>query len=265
MDDSQTAIKNFFAKLGLEPEIARLYAALHQQGAQTISELARSSGVERTHIYRLLDTLQKLNLIEIDSEYKHGLLHAAPLSNLQILIAKKEQDLQALHDDLPLLERALVQTNTRAPGTSVQFYRGAEGVKQMLWNETKADSEVLGILHQNIQLKTKSKFFERWTERCNEREIRFRGIVSDTFQSNQTAWYNGIVKERLTYWEQHYVSPEIFRIDHNTVVYDDVVGHFNWQDNEIFGIEIHNPQIADSQRQMFEILWQNTVPNLQPV
>lgn len=259
--DIEDSIRNYFESLGLEPEVGDIYLTLSIRGGQTISELSRNSGVERTHIYRLLDTLQNANLIEIDSEYKHGILRAAPLSNVHILLAEKSQQLQTLQDDLPLLEAALTKNRLQAPRSSVQFYRGEAGVKQMLWNETNANSEIRGILYQNIQLKTKSKFFERWTDKCNERGLHFRGIISDEFQRNQRAWYEGIVKERLAHWTPRYVSPAQFPITHSTIMYDDVVGYFNWQDDEIFGIEVHNADIACTQKAFFELLWQQSRPS----
>lgn len=260
METPEVAVQEFFSGLGLVPEIGAIYNALYVFGPQTISELARSSKVERTLIYRLLDELRALNLIEIDSEYKHGILRAAPIGNLQILLAKKEQEVATLQANLPLLERALAQSKPAHPATNVQFYRGPDGVKQMLWNETKSKGEILGILHENIQVKTNSRFFERWTDACNARGLHFRGIVSDEFQASQHAWYGGVIRERLANWEPRFVSPALFKISHNTIMYDNVVGHFNWQDDEIYGVEIHNADIANSQRQLFELLWKQARP-----
>jgi len=85
--DSQL-VQTYFAKLGLAPEIADIYLALYAQGPQTISELSRSSGVERTRIYRLIDSLMEHNLIEVETQYKRGIIKAAPISNLNILISQ---------------------------------------------------------------------------------------------------------------------------------------------------------------------------------
>ena len=260
MNDHQKAIENYFSKLGLEPEVAAIYLTLHTYGAQTMSDLARNSGVERTMIYRLLPTLTQHNLIEVESEYKHGIIKAAPFANLQIILSKKEQELEDLQKSFPLLEESLTQIAATSPDTKVQFYRGADGVKQMLWNETKAKDEILSILYENIQIRTNSKFFERWVEKCNDAGISFRGIVSDTFLESQKKWYSEHTNNRLEKWEERYVSPETFEISHSTVVYGDVVAHFNWNDTEVFGIEIYNKQIADTQRQLFKLLWQVTEP-----
>ncbi|HSH55799.1 MAG TPA: helix-turn-helix domain-containing protein [Candidatus Limnocylindrales bacterium] len=255
MSSSHEAIKTYFAKLGLEPEIADLYSALHAQGPQTISELARSSGVERTRIYRLLDHLMDSGLVEVETHYKRGVIKAAPISNLRILISKREQELQSLQDELQLIEQVLGRNSLSSPASRVQFYQGPEGIKQMFWNETRATTEVLGILYENMQVKTQSRFFERWVETCNDKDIHFRGIVGTTFTASQEAWYGTSGEVRLKHWQARHISPEIFPITHSTITYNDVVAQYIWKDGEVFGIETYNKDIAATQRKMFELLW----------
>jgi sugar-specific transcriptional regulator TrmB len=259
MASDTAAVRTYFAKLGLEAEIADIYLALHANGPQTISELSRSSGVERTRIYRLIDTLMEANLIELESHYKRGVIKAAPIANLNILISQREQELKSLQDELGLIEQVLGRNSLSSPSTRVQFYHGTAGVKQMYWNETKAEGEVLAILHENMQVKTDSRFFERWAVQCNQKDMTFRGIISDDFLASQALWYTNHTNEKLQNWQSRYISPDAFPITHGTIIYDNVVGYFNWKDDEIFGIEIYNAEIAATQRQLFELLWKQSV------
>jgi hypothetical protein len=254
------AIQTYFAKLGFEPEIADLYLALHTFGPQTISELSRNSRVERTRIYRLIDNLLDSNLIEVESHYKRGIIKAAPIANLHILISKKEQELKSLQDELELIQQVLARNSLSSPATRVQFYSGPEGAKQMFWNETKAKTEILSILFENMQTRTNQVFFERWAIACNQNNIHFRGIVSDEFLASQKQWYSTHKNETLDHWEQRYISKNYFPITHSQLIYDNVVAYFNWKDGEIFGIEIHNKDIANAQRTFFEMLWAESQP-----
>lgn len=260
MTPHKDSIRTYFAKLGLESEIADLYLALYAYGPQTISALSRSAGVERTRIYRLVDQLLESSLIEVETHSKRGILKAAPIANLRILISKREQELQGLQDELSLIEEVLGRNQLSSPATRVQFYQGPEGIKQMYWNETKANSEVCGILYENMQLKSGAKFFERWTETVNNKDIHFRGLVGPNFIASQKTWYGTAVQEELRYWEYRVLSETTFPIRHSTIVYDDVVGNLNWKDTEIFGIETYNKQIADAQRRYFEMLWEKASP-----
>lgn len=245
----------YFAKLGLEPEIAEVYITLHAYGPQSLLQLSRNAKVERTRLYRLLDTLTEHNLIEIETHYKRKLYKAAPISNLQILLTRREQELRDLQSELAELQNTFKMTPQESQLTHIQFYRGTEGVKQMFWNQTKASTEQVGILYENIQTRSNRAFFERWIERCNDRDLHFRSIVGDHFLQNQRQWYEHNDNEKLNYWEGKYVPETVFPITHSTVTYDDVVSYYNWKDGEIFGIEVYNQEIADAQRHFFDMLW----------
>lgn len=249
------AIKGYFLKLGLSAEIADIYLALLVYGAQTISELSRRSNVERTRIYRLMDELRASNLVEVEVKYKRSIFHAAPISNLEILLTKQEQNLRDLRNELDDMYRKITASQLGTPTTQVQAYQGEDGRKQMLWNQTKSKSENLSILHESVQTYTNEVFFDRWARACNDNGLRFRSVVGDNFVDMLTDWYSNHGNERLARWTGRYVSQGTFAINHSTIIYDDVVAYYNWKDGEVFGIEIHNEQIATAQRQFFEMLW----------
>lgn len=255
MSGATQVIRAYFFKLGLSSEIADIYLALYAYGDQTISELARHSGIERTRIYRLMDELQAANLIEVEVKYKRKILRAAPVANLQILLSKKEQELHDLHKGLADLESTLSSGYRRDHATRVQAYQGTEGLKQMYWNQTRGKTENLSILHETAQIRTSLTFFERWVAAFNRNNIQSRSVFSDNFISNQQTWYGKHSNERLANWTGRYIPEGVFPITHSVVVYDNVTSYYNWKGGVMFGIEIYNQEIADAQRQFFEILW----------
>ena len=251
-------LRAFFSKLGLEGEAADMYASLRDHGPQSISELARSSGVPRMQIYRLLDTLKAAGIIEVELGYKRSILHATPLSNLQVLIAEKEQGLKDLEFEYKQLVARLSDHPAQSAPTKVRFYEGMDGLKQMLWDQTNAQGENLAILYDNMQNKTNITFFERWVRKCNERNLYFRGIICDHFVQTQQQWYGEHSNERLINWQPRYISEHDFPLTHTVVTYDDVVLYYDWNDERIFGIEVKNTNIARMQRQFFELLWRQS-------
>jgi len=260
MNDTSRALIDYFGRLGFPAETGALYVCLKKGGPQTISELSRNSGVERTRVYRLIPEMQENNLVTIDTEYKHGIITAAPVDSLSIHLAKREQEIADLQQELPFIQAAIASIDVSPKPTSVKFYRGKSGVKQMLWNETNASSEIVSILHEGIQLKTDSKFFERWVEKCNTKQLTFRSVVSDDFVRKQSKWYESHFNDQLQHWQGREIAESVFSISHGTVIYDEVVGYFYWDDEEIFGVEIHNATIAKTQRQFFDLLWDQAQP-----
>jgi len=260
MSMDTAAVRTYFAKLGLDREIADIYLALHAYGPQSIAALARNAGVERTRVYRLIDKLLDSNLIEVETHYKRGIIKAAPIANLTILIAQREQELRSLQDELGLIEQVLARNSLSDPATRVQFYKGPEGYKQMLWNETKATSEVLSVLYQNMQIKTRAAFFERWVQKSNENNVHYRAIGGPSFIKSQKDWYGSHDTERLKHWDFRHIADKTFHITQSFDIYDDVVAYYSWKDDEIFGIEIHNKDTAAMQRQLFELVWDAATP-----
>lgn len=253
-------LHHYFASLGLSPILADLYQALHTHGAQTISELSRNAKVERTQIYRLLDELKASGLIEVEVHYKRNIIRPAPVANLQVLIAKKEQELKDVKTFYPKIAADFSQQKLGVNPARVQFYEGIEGIKQMIWGQTKTKGENLSILHSNMQNQTNQAFFERWAIKCNEANIHFRSLVNGAFLETQRSWYQDHRNEKLEHWQGRYISNEHFPITYSIVVYNDIVLHYNWSEGATFGIEIHSADIAATQRQFFELLWQQAAP-----
>lgn len=260
MSSDTSPIRAYFAKLGLEPEVADLYLALHAYGPQTVSELSRHAGIERTRTYRLLPALADAHLTETITRYKRTIISAAPLTNLQVLLARKEQELKNLQTELHDVHRSLGAQGQKDLKTKVQFFNGLEGNKQMFWHQTKAKGEALSILYESMQTRTNLAFFERWVRACNEQGLTFRSIIGDHFLETIQQWYGEHSNERLTHWQARYVSAADYDITHSMVTYDDVVAYYNWEDGEAFGIEIYNPEIASAQRAFFEMLWEKGHP-----
>lgn len=253
-----SVVRTYFAKLGLEAEIADIYLALHAHGPQSIAALARNSGVERTRIYRLIDKLMDSNLVEIETQSKRGIIKAAPIANLTILIKAREQELRSLHDELGLIEQVLARTSVSDSTTRVQLYKGYEGYKQMLWNETGATSDVLALLHENMQAKTKHAFLDEWITRSNQHSIHYTCIGDDTFfKSTQNASNEAKLPE---HWQIKHISPDVFTIPVTCVVYDDVIAYYTWKDDDIFGIELYNKAAATMQRQLCMLIWDKASP-----
>jgi len=261
MTPDAAAIRTYFAKLGLEPEIADLYLSLHTHGPQSISELARSSKVERTRIYRLIDDLLASNLIEVETHYKRGIIKAAPISNIRILITQREQELHGLQDELELIEQVLARNSLSSPATRVQFYRGPEGIRQMLWNGLRAKSESIAFTYRILDEVTGKKFMERWAEEFERRKLRTRLLINDEFFKSWQDNKPGVeIQRRIKGIQYNLIPASTFKITHSSSVYDDTVTYYHWKEGEVFGVEIHNKEVADSQQQLLEMLWGKSRP-----
>lgn len=252
MSTDVAAIRTYFAKLGLEAEIADIYLALHTFGPQTISQLSRNARVERTRIYRLIDQLMDSHLIEVESHNTRGILKAAPIANLHILITQKEQNLKSLQDELGLIEQVLARNSLSSPAARVQLYEGPEAAKLIRHNMLQAKTEILSVLYKDIAAETELSFADRWSKNASDRGLRFRIIYDD--QHKQSHRHNQ-PDEHPDNWQVRYVSTPVFPVTHSITTYDNVVASLHWHDNQCYGMEIHSPDMASAQQAYFELLW----------
>lgn len=246
-----SAIRSYFAKLGLEEEIADIYLALHVHGPQTISQLARNARVERTRIYRLIDKLMDSNLIEVEPQHKRGVIKAAPIANLRILISQREQELRSLQDELGLIEQVLARNTLSSPALRIQLYTGPTGAKQMRMNMTNTKSELLSILSRDPREETSPQSIQEWIVQCEEQKIQSRVLSAIPASQPSFPYPRG--------WGVRSLRQSPINT-YNLVIYDAVVATFHWENNTTFGMEIHSKEIADTQKAYFEMLWQHSQP-----
>lgn len=247
MDTPTQTIRAYFAKLNFAPEIADIYLALYHQGPQTLSALARHSGVERTRIYRLLGELGQSNLIEAETNYQQGLLKAAPIANLRILISQKEQDLASLKEELGIIEQVLARNSLDTPTTRLQVFEGPEGIRQMLWNTLQAQTPIYAYQFQPLDNYVGGPFMKRWTEEFSKRQIALNIMINPGHSDRESSSIRGIQYNKL--------NQDIFPITHSCQVYDDVVAYCTWHKGHIFGHQLRNRQVADAQRLLLRRLW----------
>lgn len=255
-------VREYFAQLAFDTDMADAYIALYAGGPQSISELSRAINIERTRVYRLLDQLKNVQLVETEVRYKRSIIKAAPISNLRILIAQKEQEVAALRGQLDIVEQTLGKDVLSSPSTRVQFYSGYRGLKQMLWNELRAEGEIVGYAHRIFEEGVGKDLILSWTEQFQHRKLRSRLLTgSEWHMSWNTAGKRGSGL-RVKGIQYNYLAPDIFAINHARDIYNDVVAYFQWKDGEIFGFEIYNQEIANAERQIFEAFWARSKPDV---
>jgi hypothetical protein len=174
------------------------------------------------------------------------------------LINKKEEELKSLQEELGLIEQVFARNSLSNPATRIQTYRGAEGIRQMLWNELSSKTPLIGYHYRVLSGPIAKQFMERWAAEVEERQLHRKILVGNEYVESWQA--HQAQSQRIEGTEYHYITPATFPITHSCDVFDNVTAYYNWKDNEIFGTEIYNQEIADSQRQLLEEFWQKSQP-----
>jgi predicted transcriptional regulator len=241
--------------LGLDEIQSDIYIYILENGRTTPLKASRDLHIDRTKIYRVLDELRNLKLVEVSIKARGKEYINSSLENIEILLVDEEEKLKnkkiALRDFLSDV-KTLIKPNQAQ--FDVKHFYGIEGFKQMYWNTLSADKEILlfGYLTRN-DLVGKS-FAEKTRREIVSRNIKMYEITNTTVGGNIKSytdipnWYDyNIVKG---------IDTQLLEIKHNISIYNDIVSIMNWYEGEMVGIEIQNRTYADTQRQMFWKFWE---------
>lgn len=86
-----------------------------------------------------------------------------------------------------------------------------------------------------------------------ERKISSREIQNSIPINYKQYTENSIYRSK--FYRGRFISPSIIEIKHDNLIYNDIFAFYGFYQGEMFGVEIHNPEIAKTQKQIFEVLW----------
>lgn len=247
-------IKEFLLNLGLNDEESAVYSILLEKGPQSVLEISRNSGIDRTGVYRILEKLQELGTIEEITGENRKMYSALDINMLEFLVREKEEKIRQLKESLPLIDKIISsRASSRQPGTKVLFYRGKDGIRQQVWNTLRADQICLGFTYRKLS-ELIGDFYIKWQDEWVAKKLLLRDIYSDDYlKSLKVQTINPHIPPG--HFESRYISSEILNINYQYNIYNDVVSIYNWHDGEIYGVEIYNEKIANLQKQFFELAW----------
>lgn len=248
-------LKEKLSLLGLSDKQGEIYLLLLKQGITSLLDLSRRTTINRTTIYRIVEDLKKLNLVEEVVDDRGAKVKPVPPENLRLLLTKKETELDNLKNNLPGLITDLSAIKDQPiKSTQVVYFRGVNGLKQLLWNILKAKGESVGYGYADWNKSVGKEFAEKLRAERVKRKIYDREIQNTDQADPMSSWTQ--IKDYHQVYQARYLPRKTIDIKHDTYIYNDVFTFFNFYQDELFGIEIHNSEIAKTQKQIFEVLWQ---------
>lgn len=237
-------------QIGLNEKHAVVYEKLLEHGSMTPLVLARETEINRTSLYRYLEELRLKGLVELALGDKSS-KYVARAEGLNQYLVKEEVRLSELKQTIPSLLQSL-ESRRGTQESEVIYYRGREGLKQMLWNVVASGKEYVGLGYENWNSSVGKSFAERLRVKNIESGAQSREILNkpdDGFE------YTSLGEKYIKIYAHRQIDPQILEIKHDTYVYGDVFAYYYHYQGEYFGVEIHNKEIAGTEKQMFEILW----------
>src|SRR5512145_2001758 len=110
-------VLKFLSQLGLDFFESKIYILLLEKGALTVLQLSRESKINRTGVYRLIEKLKDMGLIEEVLKDNKKLIVPASLNKLELMVKEQEAKADTLRKMLPEIA-TLISPNlsTSQPG-----------------------------------------------------------------------------------------------------------------------------------------------------
>lgn len=231
-------------QLGFSEKEAQVYSSLLRIGPAVASTLARLTQIKRTSMYDILNALLERTLINSFRQGPYTYFYIDDVNKIYLLEKEKLETAKLF------IEKVRTQQNLN-PGIQVYYYKGVEGYREMYEDILRtAPKELLGWMdldqfYQGIP----SDREETWTEERINKGIYVRLILQDTplaraFQK----------KDRVSNRETRLIDRKTFGFSTTCFLYDSFLSFFD-SGSEFTGIRIHNPELANMQRQIFEMNW----------
>lgn len=231
-------------ELGLHESESTVYLYLLEQGISTPPQIAKGTGIARTHCYGILRALQDSKLVE---EQRHGkrkaYLAADPEALLRALARKRE----ALERVLPDL-RGLYTTRKNKP--KLQFYDGAEQVQEIYLRTLEA-KEVFAIGSTAYLEQLYPKFFPKYIRLVHERGILFHDIL--TYASQESGAADAMRSVLKGMYDLRILPKEDGDLPTDILIWNDSIALIAIAE-PIFGTILTSPPLATAFKTMFRVL-----------
>lgn len=248
----------WLSRFGLNRDETVTYLTLQRRPEASPLQLSRDTKINRTTLYRVLESLEEKGLIEKIIGYKSTRFQASPPDALRFLLARKQTEVSDLERMLPDIVGTLNQLREeRSSPTKVLHFTGANGLRQLLYNTLSAVDEVVGYGCGNWNDGVGVRFAEVLRTEYVKKGIRSREILNDSVPADSYTKVNGYAGG---VYANRTVSKSTLNITHDTYVYNGVFAFYHTAGGTAFGVEIHSDNIVRTQKQIFEILWKLAKP-----
>ncbi len=254
-------IVHILEAVGLDGKESQLYLAGLQFGTAPASEYAKVTGVNRITSYNLLEELVQRGYFTVERKMR-AKWYAPVAPEFVALEARKNAD--ALERVLPEL-RSLQGAKYRKP--RVRYFEGWEGMRHVYGDTLTAQGELFNFANSAVVRKFWPNYDEEYVQERVKRGIHLRGIAPNDEAGRRV---HGEDRQRLR--EIRLVPASDFDFTNEINIYDHKVAICSFDsgirgDRDMFGVIIESKEVAETQRQIFEMAWryaETTTPKHPP-
>lgn len=242
METKDVSVHGQLKDVGLHESETAVYLYLLEQGISTPPQVAKGTGIARTHCYGILRALMEQGLVE---EQTRGKRKAYIASDPAALLRTVERKREAITRVLPDL-RARYTTRKNKP--KIRFADGVEEVEE-IYRQTTEAKEVFGIGSTAQFQRAHAEFFSEY-----QRLLKERGVVfHDTLSSASAETANAFRSVLGGLYDAKFLPQSYGELQTDVLIWDDNVAIIVLEE-PIFGTVLTSTPLAATFRTLFKVL-----------
>jgi sugar-specific transcriptional regulator TrmB len=228
--------------LNLSNNESKIYLELLKMGTSKVNEIAKRLNLPRTTVYNILDSLISKGFVSY--VIKSGIKYFES-TDPQRLLLKEEEKLNKLKSIIPELEK-IKQTIGEKP--MVEIYEGVEGMKSIIEQVLRMPKGNTLYAYNNADLyKYLGYYFPNYVKRRRKKGIYAKVIVERCKESKKYRKKGEKILLKMRFYPK--------RFDSNVFIFENKVALLTFSKEILMGVLIENESIANTQREVFNILW----------
>jgi sugar-specific transcriptional regulator TrmB len=238
-------IEKIMSSTNLNQKEAALYLACLKTGQSTITKLASLAGLNRITAYSIAEKLVQKGFFTTNRKGKITFFDATDPKQIYEGLKERTQHLKTLLPDLKRL-------HGKAEHPVVRYFEGVEAIKTLYLDSLTSQTEILNYANSREIRSFWPEYDREYVKERARRKIYLRGFApddnygKDVFQNNDK------------YHREIRLLPADKAIFYNeTNIYDDKISMVSLKGKPL-GIIIQNQELVDTQRSIFELLWELT-------
>lgn len=260
-----TNVQRELQKFGLSKDQAKIYLLLVEHQELRIQEITNLAKIPRSSVYENLKKLYELGIAEEIVYESYKKIRPYSVGVMRHGLDEKALEINRLVNDLEKLEKAipLIRAANDTGATSVRYYKERSGARQLYWNTLKAQSTVYVYSDWGRGRYVGMKYYERFVAESRHRHIKEKVLINATpsaLDSIRIYNYPGSPISRTKLEDLRVLDEKKIRIQGDTLIYDNVYAQVYLKNIEINGFEIESQQFVETQRSIFEALWETALP-----
>lgn len=244
-------IQQFLEQFGLTEKEAQVYLAALKYGSQTASTFALKTELPRSTVNFLFAELLHKGLASKENRNNTTYYAAISPEALRHKIEEKKTQVQKLETDLDEFLPFLKGMNhAGTPLPKVTYYEGLEGLYHIIDESCKNDESVYFVSsHNNMHPKIR-EYIEKVYIPSSKKHKHKNKIILNKGEHAESY----IKKSKGVYDEVIFIDPVKNPLKLTTAIHGDQTLFLSYAPEDLSGVIIKNPLIADHMRTIFQVL-----------